>query len=73
MQEAHVKAEERQKFLQWMSPAPCAEKHDISRRQRNAATGRWIFQAEQYKTWNSSDHAFLWLNGQPGSGKTILA
>ncbi|KAG2138370.1 hypothetical protein DEU56DRAFT_980587 [Suillus clintonianus] len=67
------KDEERQKFLQWMNPISCTEKHDISRRQRNAATGRWIFQDDLYKMWNTSASAFLWLNGQPGNGKTILA
>ncbi|KAG2340391.1 hypothetical protein BDR05DRAFT_966904 [Suillus weaverae] len=72
-QEVQKKAEEREKFLQWMNPVPCSEKHSTSRCQRNAATGRWIFHAEQYVTWNISDSAFLWLNGQPGSGKTILA
>ncbi|KAG2145231.1 hypothetical protein DEU56DRAFT_198082 [Suillus clintonianus] len=72
-QKMREKAEGLQKFLQWMKPVSCAEKHDISRRQRNTATGRWIFQADQYKTWNTSDYAFLWLNGQPGNGKTILA
>ncbi|KAG2128247.1 hypothetical protein DEU56DRAFT_957600 [Suillus clintonianus] len=72
-QKARKKAEDRQKFLQWMNPLSCTEKHDISRRQRNTATGRWIFQDDQYKTWNTSDSAFLWLNGHPGNGKTILA
>ncbi|KAG1778794.1 hypothetical protein EV702DRAFT_1217465 [Suillus placidus] len=32
-----------------------------------------IFHANEYKTWNTSECAFLWLNGQPGHGKTILA
>ncbi|KAG2076223.1 hypothetical protein BDR04DRAFT_1090142 [Suillus decipiens] len=73
VQEAHKKDEERQKFLEWMNPVSCIEKHDASRRQRNPGTGRWIFHAVQYVAWNKSDHAFLWLNGQPGSGKTILA
>ncbi|KAG0691811.1 hypothetical protein DFH29DRAFT_883673 [Suillus ampliporus] len=35
--------------------------------------GQWIFETNHYKTWNTSDCAFLWLNGQPGAGKTILA
>ncbi|KAG1900274.1 uncharacterized protein F5891DRAFT_1035040 [Suillus fuscotomentosus] len=72
-QETQKKAEEREKFLRWMNPVPCTEKHRTSRRQRHAATGRWIFHAEQYVAWNTSNSAFLWLNGQPGSGKTILA
>ncbi|KAG2361071.1 hypothetical protein BDR07DRAFT_1610413 [Suillus spraguei] len=72
-EEAHKKYKERQELLEWMSPVSCIEKHDVSCRQRNPETGRWIFHADQYVAWNKSDHAFLWLNGQPGSGKTILA
>ncbi|KAG1886755.1 hypothetical protein F4604DRAFT_1917583 [Suillus subluteus] len=68
-----VTADERQKLLQWMDPMSCTENHATCHGQRNPGTGRWIFHADKYKTWNTSDHAFLWLNGQPGHGKTILA
>jgi hypothetical protein len=54
---------ERRKFLQWMNPVFCDDKHGICHGQRNLETGRWIFQTDEYKTWNISDHAFLWLNG----------
>jgi hypothetical protein len=57
-------AEERRKFLQWMNPVSCDDKHATSHGQRNSGTGRWIFRADKYKTWNTSDCAFLWLNGQ---------
>ncbi|KAG1775656.1 hypothetical protein EV702DRAFT_1046763 [Suillus placidus] len=73
VQEARKKEEERRKFLQWMNPVSCTEKHATSHGQRNSGTGRWIFHADEYKTWNRSHCAFLWLNGQPGHGKTILA
>ncbi|KAG1812210.1 uncharacterized protein BJ212DRAFT_478663 [Suillus subaureus] len=65
--------EERRKFLKWMNPGSCIEKHNASSRQRNPKIGHWIFDAKEYKDWNNSDYAFLWLNGQPGHGKTILA
>lgn len=67
------KAEGRRKFLRWMNPVSCDDKHATCHGQRNPGTGRWIFHADEYKTWNTSDCAFLWLNGQPGHGKTILA
>ncbi|KAG1804443.1 uncharacterized protein BJ212DRAFT_1394146 [Suillus subaureus] len=66
-------AQRRRKFLQWMNPVSCIEKHNASCRQRNPNTGRWIFDTDQYVAWNKSDRAFLWLNGQAGHGKTILA
>ncbi|KAG1889972.1 hypothetical protein F4604DRAFT_641734 [Suillus subluteus] len=64
---------ERRKFLEWMNPVSCIEKHNAFCGQRNPKTGHWIFDAKEYKDWNDSDYAFLWLNGQPGHGKTILA
>ncbi|KAG2340434.1 hypothetical protein BDR05DRAFT_1002613 [Suillus weaverae] len=72
-QKVREQAEERRKVLEWMSPVSCAEKHHTSRLQRTSETGGWIFDANEYKTWNTSKCAFLWLNGQPGHGKTILA
>ncbi|KAG1721344.1 hypothetical protein EDB19DRAFT_2044402 [Suillus lakei] len=72
-QKVREKAEEREKFLQWMSPVSCTDKHEASSRQRHPGTGRWIFYNDEYVAWNKSDSAFLWLNGQPGHGKTILA
>ncbi|KAG2361082.1 hypothetical protein BDR07DRAFT_1410806 [Suillus spraguei] len=56
-----------------MDPVSCTEKHVTCHTQRNLGTGRWIFHVDEFKTWNTSDCAFLWLNGQPGHGKTILA
>ncbi|KAG2040629.1 hypothetical protein BDR03DRAFT_1007827 [Suillus americanus] len=69
---SHKKAEERRKLLEWMNPVFCTEKHATSRGQRNPETGRWIFQNDQFVTWNNLDRAFLWFNGQAGHGKTIL-
>ncbi|KAG2128446.1 hypothetical protein BD769DRAFT_1667570 [Suillus cothurnatus] len=71
-QKVREKAEERQKFLRWMSPISCDDKHATCRSQRNPGTGRWIFRTDKYMAWNTSEHAFLWLNGQPRHGKTIL-
>ncbi|KAG1740514.1 uncharacterized protein EDB91DRAFT_1132919 [Suillus paluster] len=65
-------AEERRKLLKWMTPVSCKTQHDKSVDWRSAETGLWIFETDQYKIWNASDCAFLWLNGQPGAGKTIL-
>ncbi|KAG0699157.1 hypothetical protein DFH29DRAFT_1081402 [Suillus ampliporus] len=71
--EVRDRAEERRKLLQWIAPVSCKPQHDQSAKYRSAETGQWIFETDHYKTWNTSDCAFLWLNGQPGAGKTILA
>ncbi|KAG2142523.1 hypothetical protein BD769DRAFT_1423189 [Suillus cothurnatus] len=56
-----------------MDAVLCTEKHNTSSSQRKTGTGRWIFHANEYETWNKSDHAFLWMNSLPGYGKTIFA
>ncbi|KAG1778804.1 hypothetical protein EV702DRAFT_1195824 [Suillus placidus] len=56
-QKVREQAEERQKFLEWMSPVSCTEKHDTSRDQRTSETGVWIFDANEYKIWNKPECA----------------
>lgn len=38
-------------------------------------TGSWMFQLEEYVSWrdDSSTSALLWINGDPGTGKSCLA
>jgi DNA replication protein DnaC len=37
-------------------------------------TGQWIKDADQYREWRESDkHGCLWINGMPGSGKSVVA
>ncbi|KAG1878274.1 hypothetical protein F4604DRAFT_1621128 [Suillus subluteus] len=69
-QKVREQAEERRKLFEWMNLVSCAEKHAMSRDQRNSRTGRWIFQNDQYVAWNNSDRSFIWLTA--GHGKTIL-
>ncbi|KAG2092686.1 hypothetical protein BD769DRAFT_1679007 [Suillus cothurnatus] len=71
-QKVREKAEERQKFLQWTSPVSCNDKHTTCHGQRNPGTGRWIFHTDEYKAWNTSEHASLTF-ATAGHGKTILA
>ncbi|KAG1847838.1 hypothetical protein DFJ58DRAFT_730021 [Suillus subalutaceus] len=67
------KDEERRKFLQWMNPVFCDDKHATCRGQRNASTGRWIFDTDEYKTWNTSGSRSQLTLATAGHGKTILA
>lgn len=46
---------------------------DISSR-RATDTGQWLLQSEKFRAWlESSTNSFMWCQGIPGSGKTILA
>lgn len=37
------------------------------------ATNNWVWNHPQYKLWEESDSALLWVEGKPGSGKSVLA
>jgi hypothetical protein len=41
--------------------------------QRQARTGRWFLESEQFSRWRIEASSFLWLYGIPGCGKTILS
>lgn len=40
---------------------------------RHPGSGRRLIEGETYQQWKSHPNSFLWLNGKPGCGKTILA
>jgi Cdc6-like AAA superfamily ATPase len=42
-------------------------------KQRQARTGAWFLESEQYAKWKTNTASFLWLYGIPGCGKTILS
>jgi Cdc6-like AAA superfamily ATPase len=42
-------------------------------KQRQACTGVWFLESEQYAKWKTDTASFLWLYGIPGCGKTILS
>jgi hypothetical protein len=39
---------------------------------RQADTGRWFLENENFSNWKTSTSSFLWLYGIPGCGKTVL-
>jgi len=41
--------------------------------QRQASTGSWFLESEQFSRWKTDASSFLWLYGIPGCGKTILS
>ncbi|KAM0226796.1 hypothetical protein ACHAPO_012062, partial [Fusarium lateritium] len=52
---------------------PQSHKDDIEERKGGLIEDsyRWILQDEQFTKWYEQDHSLLWLNGDPGKGKTM--
>lgn len=36
-------------------------------------TTKWIWTHPSYKAWTKEESAILWIQGKPGSGKSVLA
>ncbi|KAF9736590.1 hypothetical protein PMIN04_009655 [Paraphaeosphaeria minitans] len=75
-----------QRILDWIAPPQFAQVLENSQDQREEGTAEWIFENQVYKDWIQSKLAIskdvkwrrmppwvLWVHGNPGSGKTILA
>ncbi|MCJ1380803.1 hypothetical protein MMC17_003912 [Xylographa soralifera] len=78
--------EKREKLVEairvWISPPRYAESYERAIAAREQGTSKWLFDVNAFKTWkhtwndapNGSDlKGVLWVAGNPGTGKTILA
>lgn len=61
------------KISAWLSAPDPSTNLSRARNQHQTGTGQWFLQSETYSTWKSERNSFLWLNGIPGCGKTILS
>ena len=52
------------RILQWVSPIPYSDHHDMTRHARIAGTGEWLLHCEQFRLWSySRSSMILWLHG----------
>ncbi|KAL5376601.1 hypothetical protein DPSP01_010394 [Paraphaeosphaeria sporulosa] len=61
------------KICNWLSAPDPSTNYQKALRQRQAGTGIWLIEAEQFIRWKASVTSRLWLHGIPGCGKTILS
>ncbi|KAF5566205.1 ankyrin repeat [Fusarium phyllophilum] len=57
----------------WLNPADPSVDHNKARKAWHSGTGHWLLNSSQYLTWKSQKDSFLWLNGNSGTGKTVLS
>ena len=69
-------ADERAKFLNWLSPLQPRVRHNDVRGRREDGIGEWFLQTDEFLTWRDGkrefDKATLFCSGNPGVGKTFL-
>ncbi|ERF73878.1 hypothetical protein EPUS_05890 [Endocarpon pusillum Z07020] len=57
----------------WLRAPDATSNHNEACKRRHSRTGLWLVNGPTFQKWLEEDHSFLWLNGHPGSGKTILS
>lgn len=74
-QELRIKQldEARKETYDWCPGLDQTEKHRSTIQLRENGTGEWFLQTDQIAHWLKQPGSFLWVNGIPGAGKTVLA
>lgn len=65
-------AEEQRAILAWLTPAEYIHQHRDFINRREAGTGQWLLNSEEYQRWTVTEKETLFCSGIPGAGKTIL-
>ncbi|KIM73804.1 hypothetical protein PILCRDRAFT_718806 [Piloderma croceum F 1598] len=68
----NVTDELRQKIHLWLSAPDPSSNHNDACQKRQATTGEWFINGEEFEQWKSGFNSFIWLHGIPGSGKSVL-
>ncbi|KAL8947913.1 MAG: hypothetical protein Q9222_005850 [Ikaeria aurantiellina] len=64
------------KILKWLAPSEyAAEASDYNKHLRSYCpqTGQWLRQSSPFVGWSLNATSALWVNGIPGSGKSVVA
>ncbi|PQE33508.1 hypothetical protein CJF32_00003381 [Rutstroemia sp. NJR-2017a WRK4] len=67
-----AKEEKRRALLQWLSKTDPSTNHQAARKACMRGTGEWLLRNLEYRRWKENPRSFLWLQGLPGAGKTVL-
>lgn len=60
------------KMHKWLCPPDPSTNLNKALTLRHPHSGEWLVQSEEFSKWKTKSKSFLWLNGIPGCGKTIL-
>jgi len=70
-----VTPEDLDKIRLWLFPTEFDSEGSEYRKHLNAHaphTGDWIFESSQYRTWHDLEIGTVWIQGVPGSGKSVV-
>ncbi|KAF7131364.1 hypothetical protein CNMCM5793_004535 [Aspergillus hiratsukae] len=58
--------------LNWLTRVDYGSQHSDNLKKRQAGTGQWFLDSDEYRTWLSKGNQTLFCPGIPGAGKTTL-
>ncbi|KAH9986506.1 hypothetical protein BJV77DRAFT_1070932 [Russula vinacea] len=61
----------RRDAVEWLSPPDPSINYNIARDTHHKGTGLWFTESSVFRDWKTSG-SLLWINGKPGSGKSVL-
>ncbi|EQB58404.1 hypothetical protein CGLO_01352 [Colletotrichum gloeosporioides Cg-14] len=65
---------DRNALLQWLCAVDHSALYNTARDKHQTGTCGWLIEdSKKFRTWMKSPKSLLWLNGKPGSGKSILS
>jgi Cdc6-like AAA superfamily ATPase len=62
-----------EEIYRWLSPSDPSTNYNRALQQRFEGTGRWFVESKVFTSFKAGQLPFLWLNGIPGCGKTVLS
>lgn len=62
----------RNDVLDWLVTTDPSSNNNNACQLYEPETGTWLTNSEEYRDWKNCKTRFLWLNGIPGAGKTVL-
>ncbi|KAI1880051.1 hypothetical protein JX265_001672 [Neoarthrinium moseri] len=71
IEEIHVD-KHRENIARWLKAPAVSSNLNKALEARHPGSGQGLIQTESYQKWKTQSKSFLWLNGIPGCGKTIL-
>lgn len=63
----------KRRILDWISPTDFETQQADNIERRQAGTGQWLLDSQQFQNWITNDRQTLFCPGMPGAGKTMVS
>ncbi|KIK65983.1 hypothetical protein GYMLUDRAFT_954135 [Collybiopsis luxurians FD-317 M1] len=69
-----VNEQELNDIVRWMSPSNVSQIQEFFfAKKTTPGTGGWFLNSQTFNDWKAAPNSFLWLQGDVGSGKSVMA